>query len=311
MSTVLITEQINEAGIRLLEEAGHQLLFMETWEMSELSEKIQKADIVLVRVLPLPGDIIKGAPMLKMISKHGVGTDNIDMAAAKAAGVVVTNTPGANSEAVAEYAFSLLLTLAKTLPYVTARYREIGFAAKNSKPAMELEGKTLGIIGCGRIGRRVADMAQGFRMKVLGYDPFLKQAPDGIKLTSDITQIYRECDFITLHCLLNDETFHMIGEEEIAMMKPTAILANCARGPLVDEVAMVKALQEGRLAGAGLDVTETDPWESGSPLFDMKNVILTPHFAMTTRETEEKCATSAAQNIIDFIEGRALPARLV
>ena len=148
-------------------------------------------------------------------------------------------------------------------------------------------------------------------MRVLVYDPYITEAPEGAELVTDRDRIFRESDFVTLHPVLSPETFHCVGARELGLMKPTAILLNCGRGPLVEEPALIAALEEGRLAGAGLDVTEKEPCDPDSPLFRMPNVILTPHFAPTTREAAVRVSTIAAQNIIDFLEGREFPGRIV
>ena len=312
MADILITEQIDPSGVQLLEQAGYAITRMETREPAELAEKLKSADGVLIRILDLPAEMIRNAPRLKIISKHGVGVDNIDLDAAKAGGVAVTITPGANSLSVAEHTMALLMALAKNLPFTAGQYRKIGFAAKNCPPGEEISGKTLGVIGCGRIGSRVANMAlHGFGMRVLVYDPYITEAPEGAELVPDRDRIFREADFVTLHPVLNPETFHCVGDREFRLMKPTAIFLNCGRGPLVEESALIAALQEGRLAGAGLDVTEKEPCDPDSPLFRMPNVILTPHFAPTTREAAVRVSTIAARNIIDFFEGREFPGRIV
>ncbi|MBR7150326.1 MAG: hydroxyacid dehydrogenase [Oscillospiraceae bacterium] len=312
MARVLVTEQIDPVGIELLKANGHTVIQMQTRERSELLQKAADADAILVRILELDEELMKSLPNLRVISKHGVGVDNIDLAAAKRCGIAVTVTPGANSTSVAEHTFALMIALAKKLPYVAAQYREIGFAAKNVSPGVELSGKTLGIIGIGNIGSRLARMAHfGFDMKVLAYDPYVKEVPEGVELTDDIARIFRESDFVSLHCVLNEETQHIANAERLAMMKPTAVLLNCGRGPLVDEAALIEALQAGRLAGAGLDVTEQEPCPPDSPLFAMPNVILTPHYAPTTRASAEACSRMAAENIMAVLAGEEVKGRLV
>ncbi|MBR6738335.1 MAG: hydroxyacid dehydrogenase [Oscillospiraceae bacterium] len=312
MARVLVTEQIDPVGIELLKANGHTVIQMQTRERSELLQKAADADAILVRILELDEELMKSLPNLRVISKHGVGVDNIDLAAAKRCGIAVTVTPGANSTSVAEHTFALMIALAKKLPYVAAQYRKIGFAAKNVSPGVELSGKTLGIIGIGNIGSRLARMAHfGFDMRVLAYDPYVKEVPEGVELTDDVARIFRESDFVSLHCVLNEETQHIANAERLAMMKPTAMLLNCGRGPLVDEAALIEALQAGRLAGAGLDVTEQEPCPPDSPLFAMPNVILTPHYAPTTRASAEACSRMAAENIMAVLAGEEVKGRLV
>ncbi len=312
MANVLITEQIDPVGPSLLEAAGHTIVRMATRDQSEMAEKIREADAVIVRILDMPAEIISNAPKLKIIAKHGVGLDNIDLNAAKEAGVAVTVTPNANSLSVAEHTFSLMLALSKNIPNVPNQYRAIGFAAKNCAPGVEVSGKTLGIIGCGQIGSRVARMAAGgFGMKVLVYDPYITEVPVGCELISDRDRIFKESDFITLHCVLRQETFHSVGQREFALMKPDTIFINCGRGPLVDEAALIKALGDGKIRGAGLDVTEKEPCDPDSPLFTMPNVILTPHYAPTTVEAAARVSKIAAENVIAYLGNGNVVGRIV
>lgn len=312
MAKILVTEKINPCGIEMLLAAGHEVVQMETLAESELREKIKDAEGMLVRILPITRDMMESAPNLKIISKHGVGVDNFDLEAAKDLGITVTTAPDANGLSVAEHAMALLMCTAKNLVPVSEGYRKIGFAAKNYKEGVEISGKTLGIIGCGRIGRRVASMAvNGFGIRVLVYDPYIETVPEGAQLVSDLGSLLSGSDFISIHCYLSDETFHMIGEKEFDRMRKEAILINCARGPVVDESAMIKALQDGKIAGAGLDVTEAEPLDPESPLFAMENVVVTPHYAPATREAATKVSSIAAENLITFFKDGSVVGRIV
>lgn len=312
MANILITEPIDAVGPSLLQKAGHTLTWMETRDPAELAEKIKDADAMIVRILDIPAEIIQNAPKLKMISRHGVGLDNVDLNAAKAAGIALTVTPNANSLSVAEHTITLMLALSKNIPQVANQYREIGFAAKNSAPGVEISGKTLGIIGGGQIGGRVARIAtNGFDMRVLIHDPYLTAAPAGCELVSDRDRIFKESDYITLHCALCQETFHCVGRREFDLMKPDAIFINCGRGPLVDEAALIEALQTGKIRGAGLDVTEKEPCDPDSPLFSMPNVILTPHSAPNTVEAAGCMSRMAAENVIAFLSGGEMVGRII
>lgn len=312
MANILITEQIDPTGPALLEQAGHTILRMETREQTELAEKVREADAIIVRILDIPAEIIENAPRLRLISKHGVGVDNIDLEAAKRAGVAVTVTPGANSLSVAEHTIALLLSLSKNLPEITRQYRGIGFAAKNGPAGCEVTGKTLGIIGCGRIGQIVGRIAVGgFGMHLLIYDPYLEESPCGGELVTNRDRVFREADFLTLHLPLTADTYHDVGEREFSLMKSTAIFLNCARGPLVDEAALIRALQSGRIAAAGLDVTEQEPCPPDSPLFEMPNVLLTPHTAPAARETAVRVSSMAAENVVHFFRQEPVSGRIV
>lgn len=312
MAKVLITEKINPIGIEVIKNAGHEVIQMETLEESELKEKIKDVDAALVRILPITREIMEGAKNLKILSKHGVGVDNFDIEAAKELGIVLTTTPDANGRSVAEHAFALMMSLAKNVVPVSEEYKRIGFAAKNYKEGVEVTGKTLGIIGCGKIGSRMAKMAHnGFDMRVLVYDPYITEVPEGCELVSEKERVLSESDFISLHCYLSDETFHFIGKKELGLMKPTAYLINCARGPVVDEPALIEALLHEKLAGAGLDVTEAEPLDPESPLFKLPNVIVTPHYAPTTREAATAVSRIAGENIVNFLRDGSTVGRIV
>ncbi|MGE4276017.1 MAG: hydroxyacid dehydrogenase [Lawsonibacter sp.] len=312
MARILISEKVHPCGPALLKQAGHEVIYLEHRDQKELAEKLKDADGLFVRVMDLTPEMLEEAPRLRIISKHGVGVDNIPMDAARTRGIAVTITPGANSQAVAEHAFALLMALAKNLVPVSDAYRRIGFEAKNYQEGAELEGKTLGVIGCGRIGSRVAKMGRGgFDMEVLVYDPYLDFVPQGCQKVEELTELVRRSDFITLHAPLTQETHHMIGRELLGAIKPTAYLINCARGPIVDEEALIRALKEGALAGAGLDVTEAEPAAPENPLFTMANVILTPHYAPATMDTAVKVSTIGCQNLVDFFDGREPVGRLL
>ena len=313
MAKIIVTEQIDPVGIALLRAAGYEVEELGLKGGVEIpAGQVADADALLVRIAEVTGELIAACPKLKVISKHGVGVDNIDLDAAKVHGVAVTITPGANSTSVAEHAFALLIALAKNLPTVCGKYREIGFAAKNCAPGIEISGKTLGIIGCGRIGSRIAQMAHGgFGMRVLAYDPYITEAPEGVELVDERDRVFAESDFVTLHPVLNKETSGSVGAREFALMKRGAIFINCGRGPLVDEAALIAALQSGQLGGAGLDVTAQEPCPPDSPLFAMPNVLLTPHYAPTTTEAAVAVSRMAAQNVIDILNDMPVEGRLI
>lgn len=303
MTKVLFTENVDPIGPELLKQAGIEVVMADRND-EIIRKEIKTAAAVVTRIYELPPELLETAPNLKIVSKHGVGYDNIPVAWCKAHGIAVTVTPGANSQSVAEHTITLMLALAKNLMIVTKAYKEIGFAAKNTFPGMEILGKTIGIIGVGHIGSRVAKMAMSLGMKVIAYDPYVKSVPEGVVLTDDKDEVVRQADVLTLHPVLNDETRNIIGRKELALMKPTAYFINCGRGPLVDEPALIEALQNKKIAGAGLDVTWDEPCKPDSPLFAMDNVILTPHYAPTTRESAMNVSKAAAQNILDVLSGK-------
>lgn len=311
---VLVSEKIHPSGMQVLQNAGFDIITLAQRDQAELADKLRGVDALLVRIMDITDDMMAASPNLKIISKHGVGMDNIDMEAAGRRGIAVTCTLTANSQSVAEHTWAMLLALARNLKASSELYREIGFAAKANSPlGAEVSGKTLGIVGLGRIGKRVARIASAFDMRVLVYDPYISAAdlPAGAELLADKDRLFRESDFITLHCPANSETHHMLGAREFAMMKPAVRLVNCARGPIVDEQALIRALESGQIAAAGLDVTETEPCDPDSPLLHLPNVILTPHFGGSSVEAATRVSTTAAQNIVDFFAGKPIDGRLV
>lgn len=311
MAKVLITEGVHSSGPELLAAAGHQLVYADR-DMDVVRREIVDADAVLTRILELPGTLLETGKRLKIVSKHGVGYDNIDVDYCRAKGIAVTIAPNANSLSVAEHAFALMMALAKNVTAVSSAYKTIGFAAKNHAPGMELTGKTLGLIGCGNIGRHLLHMCQGgFDMRVLVYDPYLARAPEGAELVSELEELLRQADVVSLHCLLTEETRGLINRERLSRMKPGALLINCARGPIVEEGALVEALQGGKLGGAGLDVTVPEPLPSDSPLFQLPNVIVTPHYAPATLEASIRVSRIAAENINACLAGREPVGRIV
>lgn len=311
MSKILITETVHSVGPELLKNAGHQVVSAGR-DMDIIRKEIVDADAVCVRIIELPADLLSTGKNLKIVSKHGVGVDNIDLDYCKKAGISVTTAPNANSLSVAEHAFSLMMTLAKNIIPVSSAYKTIGFAAKNSKEGVELTGKTLGLIGIGRIGSRFAKMCHnGLDMKVVAYDPYVSQVPEGVTLVPCVEEVLREADVLSLHCTLTDETRRLINKERLAIMKPSSILINCARGPMVDETALIEALQQGKLAAAGLDVTDPEPVAADSPLFQLPNVIVTPHYAPTTQEAAQRVSRIAAENIIAVLSGKEPVGRIV
>lgn len=303
MPKVLFTEIVDPSGPDLLRQAGYDCIISNRNE-AEIEQEIKTADAIITKIYELPTSLLETAKKLKVISKHGVGYDNIPVKWCKQHGIAVTITPGANSQAVAEHTIMFMLALAKKLKIVTKGYKEIGFAAKNIPPGMEIFGKILGVIGFGHIGSKVAKMGSALGMRVIAYDPYVNQMPVGIEKITDKEELVKNADVITLHSIMNEETYNIIGEKEFALMKESAFLINCGRGHLVDEPSLIRALQERKLAGAALDVTWEEPCNPDSPLFSMDNVLLTPHYASVTKESAVKVCTAAAQNIIDVLSGK-------
>jgi phosphoglycerate dehydrogenase-like enzyme len=249
-----------------------------------------------------------GAPKLLVLSRLGIGYDNVDVAAATAAGVVVCNAPAAPTVSTAEHAMALLLAVTKQLPSQIARAR-LGLAAVQPCTALELDGATLGLIGFGRIAARVATAAQGLGMRVVAYDPFVAESPvAGVELAALETAV-AVADVLSLHAPASETTRHLVGSDLIAAMKPGSYLVNTARGSLVDQHAILDALDRGHLAGVALDVTEPEPLPAGHPLLEHERVIVTPHVASSTTAGRRRLYQHAIDNALAVLAGQ--PATIV
>lgn len=271
----------------------------------ELKERIRAADIVIVGWTNLTKNIIDSAKKLKMISIWATTCHYVDLEAARERGIVVTHVPGYATEAVAEHAFALLLAAIRRLPSADKHVRTGDF---DWRPfgGSELAGKTLGIIGTGAIGCRVAEIAKALKMQILGYDkyPNLKKAEEiGMKYV-DLYTLLKESDFITLHVTLTSETEGLIGKKEIEAMKKGAVIINTSQGKVIDEKALIDALKSGKLSYAGLDVFEEEPPAKDDPLFKLDNTILSPHIGFHTVEAAKRCTDICIDNVVKFLEGR-------
>lgn len=303
MPAVLITEPIAESAVQALIQKGYRIQY----EYGPQDPEIAPEDIeaVINRLHPIDGTWMAQYPNLKIIAYHGVGYDGIDIETAKKRGIIVTIAPGQNALGVAEHTMALMLGLAKCLPDVAAAYKTSGFDAKYNYSYTELAGKTLGLIGLGTIGKMVAKMARnGFAMRVITYDPFLKEIPEGIERLEDRMQVFREADYISPHLNLTPDTNKSIGAAEFKAMKPTACLLNCSRGAIVDEAALIQALQNGEIGGAGLDVTDPERCAADNPLMHMSNVIITPHTAGSSEEALQRVASMCIESIEAVFAGK-------
>jgi D-3-phosphoglycerate dehydrogenase len=246
-------------------------------------------------------------PNLKMIAKPGIGVDNIDLDAATTRGILVCNTPDAPSESTAEHAVALLMAVAKRVMVGDMHLRGAADFGRDDMRGTELLGSKLGIVGYGRIGRRVAEMcALGIRMQVTIYDPLLASdvaLPAGVSRTDDVDAIFSENQFVTLHTPLLPATHHLANERRLRLMKPGSYLINASRGGVVDEGALIKVLQEGHLAGAGLDVFDPEPPLADNPLLKMNNVVLTPHIASNTDAGMAAMQAGTVENIVNILKG--------
>jgi D-3-phosphoglycerate dehydrogenase len=306
MPRVLITDKLESAGLDLLRQAGFELDQRDGLKGAELKAALQAADAVIVRSgTTLTADLLDSPGRLRAIARAGVGVDNIDVAAATRNGVVVMNTPGGNTFSTAEHTIALLMALARHLPAADAHVRSAPAKWQRAKfVGTQLAGKTLGVIGLGRVGREVARRAAGLDMKVLGFDPFLAPAAAsqiGVEPVPDLDSLLPKVDFLTVHTPLTDETRNLIGARELDLLRPGARLVNCARGGIINEQALADALRAGHVAGAALDVLEQEPPPADHPLLKLPNVVLTPHLGASTIEAQTSVAVEAAQLLIDYL----------
>ena len=306
MIRVLISDKLAKEGIDLLNRMGGVEAVVKTgMKEDELSQVIGDYDGLIIRSdTKVTANVLSRSGRLKAIARAGVGIDNVDVPTATRNGILVMNTPGGNTLSAAEHTMALFLALSRNV--VSACNSLKGGAWDRKKyTGNQLNNKVLGLIGLGRIGMAVAAMAKGFNMKVLGHDPFAAPADAerlGITVTDDITRIFKEADFISVHVPKNEQTLNMIGAEQIAMMKPTVRLVNCARGGIINEDALYAALAEKRIAGAALDVFPKEPPED-SRFAQFENCIVTPHLGASTEEAQIEVAVEAAQILVDAIKG--------
>jgi D-3-phosphoglycerate dehydrogenase len=305
---VLIPQDITDMGKMYLRERGYEVIIGSGADVQTIAMEAASCDAILARTAAYPREIFENAPNLKVIGRHGVGVENIDLKAAKEFGVVVTYAPYSNANSVAEHTLMLILECARKVYAISRVFREQGdFSVRNSLRGMDLEGKMLGVIGLGRIGRKVAHKAiAGFDMKVLGFDPWVDKETvmDEIEMLDSIEALLELSDFVSLNLPLTEQTRHSFGIDQFRQMKKTAYLINVARGEIIVEEELVQALKEGIIAGAGLDVFSKEPVDEENPLLRMENVIATPHNAGLTQEAMERSGLHAAMGIDEVLSGK-------
>jgi D-3-phosphoglycerate dehydrogenase / 2-oxoglutarate reductase len=301
---VLISDALSPAAVAIFKDRGLEVEFQPNLgkDKEKLAEAINGFDGLAIRsATKVTAKMLEKARNLKVIGRAGIGVDNVDIPAATARGIIVMNTPFGNSITTAEHAITLMLALARQIPEADASTRA-GKWEKNKFLGVEIFSKTLGVIGCGNIGSIVADRAIGMKMKVIAYDPYLSddRALDlGVEKVG-LEELLRRADFITLHTPLTEKTRNIINAETLKLTKKSLRLINCARGGLIDEGALFKALSSGRIAGAALDVFVTEP-TTESPLFALPNVVCTPHLGASTTEAQENVALQIAEQMSDYL----------
>lgn len=272
----------------------------------ELSGRIQGADIIVTKEMPVSAEMIQRFPeSVKLICEAGTGYNNIDLEAARKKGITVCNIPAYSTERVAHTAIMMILNLSSTMQVqmkMLANGNHDNFTKKLQVPHVEVNGKTLGVIGAGHIGKKVIKIAQALDMNILVYTRTPREDEKGIRYVS-LKELLEHSDYVSLHCPLTESTKHMINKETLKLMKPSAFIINTSRGALIDEAALIEALKNGKIAGAGLDVQETEPPKETSPLYTMENVLLTPHMGWKGLETRQRLVSILADNIKNFLAG--------
>jgi D-3-phosphoglycerate dehydrogenase len=299
---ILVAEPMAPAGVALLQsQPGWNVIVSNP---KEYAEHIGHADALLVRsAVKVTADVLARAPRLRVIGRAGIGVDNVDLKAATAAGVLVMNTPGGNAVSVAEHTLALMLAMARSIPQASASTKA-GKWEKKKFLGNELRGKTLGVLGLGSIGREVVRRAKPFEMRVIASDPYVnaQSAEDlGVELVQ-IDTLYSESDYITLHVALTPETQGMLGDSAFARMKTGVRILNCARGELVDNAALTRAFQSGTVAGAALDVFQTEPPPANDPLLAFETLIATPHIGGSTEEAQEIVGVRIAEQLVEYLQ---------
>ncbi len=308
---VFLSQPIHPAGVELLKEHCEVIegIYYPTASDAEIDGALARADAVVIRSMPIGADRQDKAPRLKVISKHGAGVDMIDIPAATKRGIVVANSGDANAFAVAQHAVTLMLATHRRVVFIDRMVRDGGYLNREKVGARlgDLWETTVGLVGLGNIGRHAAHMVgRGFNAKIIAFDPVMSQedmAAIDVEKIDDLHELLRRSDTVSLHVPLTAATKHMIGEAELKAMKPTAVVVNTSRGGIIDEAALIEALDAGEIAGAGLDVLEHEPPAMDDPLFSHEKVILSPHVGGGSEVALKKTALAAADAILAVLAG--------
>jgi len=301
---VVVADRVADSGLKLLAATSDiEVVTVAGKPREELDRALAGAHALIVRSeTRVTADLLARAPHLRVVARAGTGVDTIDVTAATRRGIAVMNAPGANTVSAGEHALGLLLALVRRIPEAAAAMRSGGWDRKRFE-GTELRGKTIGVVGLGRIGAHVAQLARAFGMSVVAHDPYLlpeRAAEIGVPLLS-LEALLRTADVVTLHVALTDQTHHLINAERLRLMKPTAVLINTARGELVDEAALAEAVREKRIGGAAIDVFSVEPLPADSPLRALDRVLLTPHLAASTAEAQERVAVEICTAVRDSL----------
>lgn len=281
---------------------GAELILAQVREEEEIIQTCKEADGLIIQYAPLTKRVIEALPYCKVISRYGVGVDSVDLQAATDYGIIVANVPDYCTDEVSNHTIAMLLSLLRKTVFFDKRVKENKWDFRLGMPIHRLQGKILGLIGCGRIGLEVAKKISVFGVKVIAFDPYLQRVGEGIELT-DLDTLLKKSDFISIHCPLNESTRHLIGEREFKKMQRKPILINTSRGAIIDEKALIHALEQGLVSGAGLDVLENEPPDIQNPLLKMENVILSPHVGFYSEESIRELKRRTAENVSAVLTG--------
>jgi D-3-phosphoglycerate dehydrogenase len=282
---------------------GAELLLAQVTKEEDLIRVCKDADGLLNQYALLTRNVFQNLPKCKVASRYGVGVDSVDLKAATDLGVIIANVPDYCMDEVSNQTISMILTLVRKTAFFDRKVKTGHWDFRMGIPIYRTRGKTLGLIGSGRIGLEVAKKISTFGVKAIAFDPYLEKGPEGIDL-ADFDTVLKESDFISIHCPLNDSTRHLIGEREFRKMEKKPIIINTSRGPIIDEKALIGALAEGRISAAGLDVLEKEPPDPENPLLKMENVVLSPHIGFYSVESISELKRRTAINVVDVLSGR-------
>ena len=309
MKTVLISHPLYKPGMDALE-GKVELIIPNNGNSDQILDELKKADGFILRIGKIDRKAIEACPKLKVITRPGVGVDNVDVTAATERGIPVVICPAANARSVAEHTVALIFAIAKNVVESDVETRKGNFAVRNKYAAVELFGKTVSVIGFGNIGKTVAQLCAAVGMKVVAYDPFVKKEAVeamGYAYAGNLFEALKAADVVTLHMPSLPETKNLMGGAQFAAMKPSAFLVNCARGDIVDEAALFTALSGGKIAGAAVDVLADEPMRADHPVMALKNFIVSPHMAALTQESTAAVVKLAVDGTLAVLDGRKWP----
>ena len=282
---------------------GAELVLAQVQQEEDLIRSCREADGLINQYAILSRKVLENLSKCKVVSRYGVGVDSVDLKAATDLGIIVANVPDYCMDEVADQTVSMILALIRKIVFFDKQVKAGVWDFREGIPIHRIKGKTMGLIGCGKIGLEVARRISGFGVKVIAFDPYLAKAPAGIEL-KDFDSVLKESDMISVHCPLNQATRHLIGEREFRKMEKKPIVINTSRGPIVDEEALTRAIEQNRISGAGLDVLEKEPPEAGHPLLSRDNVVFSPHISFYSVESISELKRRTAKNVADVLTAK-------